>query len=107
MVYFVLFSTNFATLSSNLNFVPVLNGANFKNWKENVVIVLGCRDLDLALKIEQLPSLIYSSSSEEKKFYKKWERSNRISLMIIKRDIRETFRGGGIRRGYQYQTIPC
>ena len=52
MVYFVLSSPNFATISANLNSVPVLNGTNFKDWKENVVIVLGCMDLDLALRIE-------------------------------------------------------
>ena len=52
MVYFVLFSANFATISIDLNSVPILNGTNFKDWKENVVIVLSCMDLDLALRIE-------------------------------------------------------
>ena len=51
MVYFVLSSANFATVYANLNFVLVLNGTNFKDWKENVVIVFGCMDLDLALRI--------------------------------------------------------
>ena len=52
MVYFVLSLANFATISANLNSIPVLNGTNFKDWKENVVIVLGCMDLDLALSIK-------------------------------------------------------
>jgi len=56
-------------------------------------IVLGCMDLDLALRIEKPPSPTDSSTSEERKDYEKWNRSNRISLMIIKRDIPEVFMG--------------
>ncbi|MCI90878.1 hypothetical protein A2U01_0112172, partial [Trifolium medium] len=36
-----------------MNSVPVLNEAYFKDWKENIDIVLGCMDLDLALRKEQ------------------------------------------------------
>ena len=50
-------------------------------------------DLDLALRIEKPLSPTNFSSFEENKFYEKWERSNRISLMIIKHDISKTFRG--------------
>ena len=50
-------------------------------------------DLDLALRIEQPSSPTNSSSFEEKKFYEMWERSNQMSLMIIKHSILETFRG--------------
>ena len=53
MVYFFLSSANFATIFANLNSVAVLNGTNFKDYKENVVIVLDCMDLDLALRIEK------------------------------------------------------
>ena len=52
MVDFVLSSANFATISANINYVPILNGTNFKDWKGNVVIILGCMDLDLALMIK-------------------------------------------------------
>ena len=60
MVYFVFSSNNFATVSTNLNYVPVINGTNFKDWKDNILIVLGCLDLDLALWVEQPPSPIDS-----------------------------------------------
>ena len=76
-----------------MNLVPVLNGANFKDWKENMQIVLGCIDLDLTLRIEKLSSPIDSSTSEQRKLYEKWDHSNHMSLMIIKRDIPEVFRG--------------
>ncbi|KAH1192931.1 hypothetical protein GmHk_19G054068 [Glycine max] len=53
-----------ASISANLNSVPVLNGANFKDWKENMQIVLGCMDLDLVLRIKKPPSPTGSSTSE-------------------------------------------
>lgn len=82
-----------STISANINSIPVLNGTNFKNWKENIEIVLGCMDLDLALRIEQPASLTDASSPDDKKNFEKWDRSNRMSLMIIKRGIPEAFRG--------------
>ncbi|XP_073222585.1 uncharacterized protein [Cicer arietinum] len=82
-----------ASISANLSSIPVLDGTNFKEWKENILIVLGCMDLDLALRIDRPSTPKDSSSSEEKLEYEKWDRSNRISLMIIKRGIPEVFRG--------------
>ena len=49
-------------------------------------------DLNLVPMIEQLASLMVESSSDDKNF-EKWERSNRISLMIIKYDIPKAFWG--------------
>jgi len=50
-------------------------------------------DLDLALRINQPASLTAESSSDDRKNFENWERSNRMSLMIIKRGILEAFRG--------------
>ena len=44
-----------SSISANVNNIPVLNGTNFKKWKEQVIIVLGCMDLDFALR-EDRPS---------------------------------------------------
>jgi len=41
-------------------------------------------DLDLALRIEQPPTPMTSSTPEEIRNHEKWDRSNRMSLMIIK-----------------------
>ena len=68
----------------------MLNGSNFKVWKENVEIVLGCMDLDLALRTER-PILAEDNSNEAK--VERWDRSNRMSLMIKKRSIPEAFWG--------------
>ncbi|CAH1433895.1 unnamed protein product [Lactuca virosa] len=89
-------NANCGIISSNLNHIPVLNGTNFKEWKENIMLVLGCMDLDLALRIEQ-PILTATSSVENKRDAEKWDRSNRMSLMIIKRDVPEAFRGANER----------
>ena len=52
-----LYSIEFvAAISANTNSILMLNGSNFKEWKENVLIILDCMDLDLALRIEQLTS---------------------------------------------------
>lgn len=61
--------------------------------KENMKIVLGCMDFDLALRMEQPPSPTESSTSRKRKDYNKWYCSNRMSLIIIKRDIPEVFMG--------------
>ncbi|KAL2524684.1 hypothetical protein Adt_09738 [Abeliophyllum distichum] len=82
-----------STISANINSIPMLSGSNFKDWKENVLIVLGYMDLDLALRIEKLASLTDASSPDDRRNFEKWERSNRMSLMIIKRGIPEAFRG--------------
>ncbi|CAH9124920.1 unnamed protein product [Cuscuta epithymum] len=84
---------NFSSISANLNSIPVLNGTNFKEWKENILITLGCMDLDLALRVGQPASLTDGSTQDERRYYEKWDRSNRLSLMIIKRGIPESFRG--------------
>lgn len=89
----VLISVNFSTISANMNSIPILNGTNFKEWKENVLITLGCMDLDLAIREEAPIALTDASTSGERKYYERWERSNRLSLMIIKRGIPESFRG--------------
>ncbi|CAH9088342.1 unnamed protein product, partial [Cuscuta europaea] len=82
-----------ATISANINSIPVLNGTNFKEWKENVMIVLGCMDLDLALRTEKPAPLKDTSTLAEKREMERWERTNRMSLMIMKRAIPESFRG--------------
>ena len=52
-------------------------------------IVLGCMDLDLAVRIEKETPFL----CEQRKLHEKWDHSKHMSLMIIKRDISEVFRG--------------
>ncbi|KAB5514260.1 hypothetical protein DKX38_028166 [Salix brachista] len=71
----------------------MLNGSNFKSWKDNLLIVLGVMDLDLVLKTDSPPPLKDESTSDEKRDIERWEKSNRMCMMIMKRAIPEAFRG--------------
>ncbi|XP_029127004.1 uncharacterized protein LOC114915850 [Cajanus cajan] len=77
-------------LSAQINCIPMLNGTNFKAWKEAVEIILGCMDLDLALLAEK-PTPTSENPNEDK--VEKWECSNRMCLMIMKRSVLEVLRG--------------
>ncbi|KAM7488859.1 hypothetical protein LguiB_026343 [Lonicera macranthoides] len=81
------------SISANMSNVPMLNGTNFKDWKENILIILGCMDIDLALRMPKPNDLTEQSTPEEIAYFEKWDRSNRLSLMIMKRRIPEAFRG--------------
>ncbi|RVW33834.1 hypothetical protein CK203_089087 [Vitis vinifera] len=83
-----------SSISANVNNIPVLNGTNFKKWKEHVIIVLGCMDLDFALREDRPLDLTSTSTAEQRSTMEKWERSNRMSLMIMKHSIPEAIRGG-------------
>jgi len=68
----------------------MLNGTNFKVWKKAVEIVLDCMDLDLALRTKR-PTSTPEASNEVN--IEKWDRSNRMCIMIMKRSILEAFQG--------------
>ena len=71
----------------------MLNGINFKKWKEQVIIVLGCMDSDYALRVDHPSDLTSASTTEQRSTMEKWERSNRMSLMIMKHSIPEAIKG--------------
>ena len=77
----------------SINSIPMLNGTNFKTWHENLQIFLGVTDLDLALRVSSTAPLTDESSSDEKRDIERWEKSNCMCLMIIKKAIPEAFRG--------------
>ena len=81
-LFLILYSAlaNAANLSAQVNGILMLNGSNFKIWKENVEIFLGCMELNLALKMgcpTSTPENLNEANIE------KWERSNRLSLMLM------------------------
>ncbi|KAG6494607.1 hypothetical protein ZIOFF_042367 [Zingiber officinale] len=51
-------------------------------------------DLDYALRVDKPTPLSNTSTQDEKFAYEKWERSNRLSLMIMKGSISSDIRGG-------------
>lgn len=74
LLLFVIFSTKVATIYANISSVSIHNETNFKDWKENILIVLGCMDLDIAIRTEQPIALTDSSSSDQRSRYEKWDR---------------------------------
>ncbi|GAV62235.1 UBN2_2 domain-containing protein, partial [Cephalotus follicularis] len=70
-----------------------LNETNFLTLKEQIGIVLGVMDLDHALRIDTPVAVTTQSAIEQRAAYEKWERSNRMSLMIMKSSISVAIRG--------------
>ena len=69
---------------SHFSSVPVFNGLNFSEWREQIHFYLGVMDLDLTLRVEKLAYITVLSTAEEKNHYKTWERSNILSLMYMR-----------------------
>ncbi|XP_050222295.1 uncharacterized protein LOC126672388 [Mercurialis annua] len=90
-LYFTADFVNASSVTATINSIPMLSGSNFKTWKNKVTMVLGCMDLDLALREPCPTPLMDLNSSDELKKFKRWDLSNRISLMIMKNTILETF----------------
>ena len=61
-----------SSISTNVNNIFMLNGTNFKKWKEHVIIVLGCIDLDYALREDHPLDLTSVSTAEQRVVIKKW-----------------------------------
>ena len=92
-----MFSDSATSSASNINVsinsISMLNDTNFKTWHENLQIVLGVMDLDFALRVSSPTPLTVESSSDEKRDIERWEKSNRMCLIIIKKVIPKAFRG--------------
>ncbi|KAD6454718.1 hypothetical protein E3N88_09424 [Mikania micrantha] len=79
--------------SGYLHGIEPLNGNNFTTWLEQVKLTLGFMDLDYSLRHEAPSPLDTDFRVEQKKVHDQWERSNRMSLMVIKNSISPTIRG--------------
>ena len=82
-----------SSILANVNNIPVLNGTNFKKWNEHIIIVLRSMDLDYALREDRLADLTGANTAKQRAAIEKWERSNRMSLIIMKHSILESIRG--------------
>ena len=81
---FISFAYN---ITGSINSVHKLNDTNFKSWQENVMIVPGVIELDIALRVARPSDLTDQSFSIEKWEIERWDLSNHMSLMIMKRAI--------------------
>ena len=58
-----------------------------------MLLALGCMDLDLALRIDEPETPTEKSTQANCALYERWERSNRLSMMVIKTHINQSIRG--------------
>ncbi|KAH9667906.1 hypothetical protein KPL70_021226 [Citrus sinensis] len=79
--------------NSDTSRIPFLSGDNFNEWKEKILLTLGCTDLDLAFRVDEPPVPTELSTPQEKASYERWERSNRLSMMLIKAHVGKSIRG--------------
>lgn len=72
----------------------ILDGTNYLDWKDSVLLDLGCMDLDLALRVDEPQKPADNSTDRDARdHYNQWERSNRLSLMLIQQRIQRSIRG--------------
>ncbi|RVX00777.1 hypothetical protein CK203_026460 [Vitis vinifera] len=77
-----------SSISANVNNIPVLNGTNFKKWKEHVIIVLGCMDLEFALREDRPLDLTSANTAEQREYI--MEMSNLVTrLKALKLELSE------------------
>ena len=86
-------SVSFAVNNNNAT-IEILSGSNYKRWRSDIEFVLGMMDLDMALREDEPPKPTNESTEAMRAHYAKWERSNHLSLISIKRSIAEHLLGG-------------
>lgn len=62
----------------------MLTSTNLGQWKEYIMILLGCMDLDFAFRHYRLVPLTGDSTMDQKMLFEKWKWSDHMSLMIMK-----------------------
>jgi len=71
----------------------MLNGSNYKKWKQDVDFSLGIADLDITLREDKLV-VNAENTAEQRERLAKWVRADRLSLIAIKRTISDHLLGG-------------
>ncbi|GJW45261.1 hypothetical protein Tco_0074060 [Tanacetum coccineum] len=85
-----------STSTSNTGYlsgIEPLTGTNFSTWRDQVRLNLRVMYLDHALRVDPPAALTATSTADQKRAYEQWERSNRLSLVIIKNSISVAIRG--------------
>ncbi|KAL0714425.1 hypothetical protein Bca4012_021404 [Brassica carinata] len=78
---------------ASANSVVKFNGLNYGEWVEQIRFTLGVMALDSAILTDEEPSAITVDSSEsEKSRYERWERSNRLSLNLMRLTMAESIK---------------
>ena len=97
MTYYSLFIfqsvTNSMASLSTLGNIPMLDGSNFIEWLDMLLLAITYLDLDMALD-EPKPTMPTDASSvDERTTYNKWIKANKVVIRIITNSISRTIRG--------------
>ncbi|KAL6335093.1 hypothetical protein AAG906_026473 [Vitis piasezkii] len=71
-----------SSISANVNNILVLNGTNFKKWKEHIIIVLGCMDLDYALR-EDHPTDLTGANTTKQRIANRFTTNEKVEMSTI------------------------
>ncbi|XP_026445710.1 uncharacterized protein LOC113346391 [Papaver somniferum] len=74
--------------------IEPLNGTNYPNWRSHLDIVIGYLEYDISLRDSMPQKPVDNSNRGEKQNYYKWEKVNRMSIMIIQGSIPDATQGG-------------
>ena len=83
---------DYVSLHSQASSIVKFNELNFPEWSEQVQFHLGVMDLDLTLLTDKPAAITETSSAEQRSFHKTWEKSNRLSLMLMRMTITESIK---------------
>lgn len=79
--------------ASSYNSIEILTGSNYLKWKEELEISLGLMDYDIALKWDTLEEPAANATVDVKRRYEKWEKANKMAIMIMLRTMTPSLRG--------------
>ncbi|CAL2278723.1 unnamed protein product [Prunus armeniaca] len=79
--------------ASSYNSIEILTGSNYLKWKEVLEISLGLMDYDIALKWDTLDEPTANAIADVKKRYEKWEKANKMAILIMLRTMTPSLRG--------------
>ena len=65
VVFYLVMSA--ANIITNINYILMLNASNFKSWQEKLLTALAFINLDFALGVDSLLSLIEESTLDDKR----------------------------------------
>ncbi|KAJ4970668.1 hypothetical protein NE237_003767 [Protea cynaroides] len=72
--------------------LPILNEENYAEWLELLELTLGYMNLNLAINEEKPEDLTDESTPDQRNYYAKWQRSNNMSLRLIKANMSRAIR---------------
>ncbi|XP_074283653.1 uncharacterized protein LOC141608189 [Silene latifolia] len=89
-------SFNNFPVSNQICSIETLSENNFAKWKSDVELALGLPDFDIALTEDKPAALIIESTQAQKDHFHKWEKANKLSMLIIKKSMSGEFQGFSI-----------